>query len=121
MDIAAGIRACVKAIREKQPQARIVLFSLLPREVAHRRGGRDYRRKNPNVDEIMPKQTKINELIRPFADGKDVIFVDLTAKFTDADGLPDVTLFDDGTHPNEAGYRVWADAVLPLYRQILGR
>ena len=58
---------------------------------------------------------------RRAADGKDVILVDLVAKFTDAEGLPDVTLLGDGTHPNAAGYRVWADAVLPLYRWILGR
>ena len=120
-DIAAGIAACVKAIREKQPQAKLLLFTVLPREVAHRRGERDFRRKNPNVDEIMPKQTKVNELIRPLADGKDVILVDLCPKFTDVEGLPDITLLDDGTHPNEDGYRVWADEVLPLYRKILGR
>ena len=119
-DIAAGIAACVKAIRAKQPQAKLLLFTVLPREVAHKRGERDFRRKKPNVDEIMPKQTKVNELIRPLADGKDVILVDLCPKFTDAEGLPDVTLLGDGTHPNEDGYRVWADEVLPLYRKILG-
>ena len=120
-DIAAGIKACVEAVRAKQPQAKLLLFTLLPREVAHKRGDRNYRRTNPNVDEIMPKQTKVNELIRPLADGKDIFLVDLTEKFTDAEGLPDVTLLPDGTHPGPEGYRVWADAVLPLYRQILGR
>ena len=119
-DIAAGIAACVKAIRAKQPQAKLLLFTVLPREVAHKRGERDFRRNRPNVDEIMPKQTRVNELIRPLADGKDVILVDLCPKFTDAEGLPDVTLLGDGTHPNEDGYRVWADEVLPLYRKILG-
>ena len=119
-DIAAGIAACLKAIREKQPQAKVLLFPLLPREVAHKRGEKNFRRDRGNVDEIMPKQTKVNELIRPLADGKDVIFVDLVPKFTDAEGLPDVTLLGDGTHPNADGCRVWADAVLPIYKQILG-
>lgn len=120
-DIAAGIRSCVEVIRAKQPQAKLLLFTILPREVAHKRGERDFRRTTKNVDEIMPKQTRVNELIRPLADGKDVILVDLCPKFTDAEGLPDITLLGDGTHPNAAGYRVWADEVLPLYRQILGR
>ena len=119
-EIAAGVRACLAAVREKQPQAKVLLFTILPREVAHKRGDRDYRRKNPNVDVIMPKQTTVNELIRPLADGRQVILVDLVPKFTDAEGLPDVALFSDGTHPNAEGYRVWADAVLPLYREILG-
>jgi len=120
-DIAAGIKSCVEAIREKQPQAKLILFSILPREVAHQRGERNFRRVNSNVDEIMPKQMKVNAIIRGFGDGKNVIFFDLTAKFTDEDGLPDVRLLGDGTHPNADGYRVWADSVLPLYREILGR
>ena len=120
-DIAAGIKACIEAVREKQPQAKIVLYSILPREVAHQRGERNFRRKSKNVDEIMPKQTKVNEIIRTYADGENVLFFDLTDKFIDAEGLPDVTLLGDGTHPNAAGYRVWADAVLPLYRRLLGR
>lgn len=120
-DIAEGIAACLSTIREKQPQAKVLLFAILPREVAHKRGERNYRRKNSNVDDIMPKQSRINELIRPLADGKNVIFVDLVPKFTDADGLPDIKLLSDGTHPNAEGYRVWADAVLPLYREILCR
>lgn len=118
-EIAAGIGACLNGIREKQPQAKVLLLSLLPREVAHVRGGRDFRRKNPGVDEIMPKLMRVNELIRPLANGKDVIFVDLATVFTDAEGLPDITLLGDGTHPNAAGYQAWADAVLPLYRRIL--
>ena len=120
-DIAAGIRACVAAIRERQPQATILLHALLPREVAHRRGARDFRRKSGKVDEIMPKTRRVNELIRALAAEPNVRFVDLTDSFTDKEGLPDVTLLGDGTHPNADGYRVWADAVLPIYRQVLGR
>ena len=119
-DIAAGIAACVKAIRERQPQAKVILYSILPREVAHQRGTRNFRRKNPNVDEIMPKQTKINELIRPLADGENVFLVDMTAKFTDGEGLPDIALLPDGTHPGPAGYAIWADEVLPLFRKLIG-
>jgi len=119
-DIAAGIGACVTAIREKQPQAKVLLFAILPREVAHKRGDLDLRRTEKNVDEIMPKITRINELIRGLADGEKVIFVDLTARFTDADGLPDVRLLIDGTHPSPAGFEAMADALLPLYRDLLG-
>ena len=120
-DIAAGIGACVKAIREKQPQAKVLLFALLPREVAHDRGNRKLRRENANVDEILPKIGRINELIRGYADGKDVLFVDLTGEFTDAAGQPDIRLLIDGTHPSSVGYAVMADALLPIYRKILGR
>ena len=119
-EIAAGVKLCLEAIRAKQPEAKVLLYAVLPREVAHQRGTRNFRRKNrPNVDEVAPKIRRVNELIRPFADGKDVLFVDLTARFTDAEGLPDIGLLGDGTHPNAAGYRIWADEVLPVYRTIL--
>lgn len=120
-DIAAGIAECLKTIRAKQPQAKVLLMPLLPREVAHKRGERNFRREGRACDELMPKHQKVNELIRPLADGEHVIWCDLTGKFTDKEGLPDITLLGDGTHPNAAGYTVWADAVLPLYKQILGR
>ena len=117
-DIAAGIAACVKAIRGKQPQAKLLLMPILPREVAHKRGERDYTRKNGEM--VLPKQAKVNELIRPLADGKDVIWFDLTAKFLDSEGMPDINLLPDGTHPNAAGYTVWADALLPYLKEICG-
>ena len=114
-DIAAGISECLKTIRAKQPQAKVLLLALLPREVAHKRGDRDYTRRNGEM--LMPKHAAVNERIQKFADGKNVIWVDLTAKFTDAEGLPDVTLFGDGTHPNAAGYTIIADAILPYLKR----
>ena len=120
-DIAEEIAALLAKIREKQPKAKILLYALLPREVAHKRGDHNFRRKNKNVDEIMPKHLKINELIKPLADGQDVIWVDMTARFTDEEGLPDIKLLGDGTHPNAAGCEAWADEVLPLYKKLLGK
>ena len=119
-DIALGIGACVQAIREKQPQAKVLLFALLPREVAHERNGHNYRRDSKVADEVMPKIRRVNELIRSYADGTNVILVDLTERFTDAEGLPDIRLLVDGTHPNAAGYEAMADVLLPIYRKILG-
>jgi beta-glucosidase len=117
-NIAAGIKACVEAIREKQPQAKLLLMPLLPREVANKRGDRDFARKNGKGPIVMPKQKKVNELIRPLADGKNVIWFDLTEKFLDSEGLPDITLLPDGTHPGPEGYTVWADALLPYLKAL---
>ena len=68
----------------------------------------------------MPKIAKINELIRPLADGKDVVWFDLTQKFLDAEGLPSIKLLPDGTHPGPEGYTLWADELLPHLREICG-
>ena len=69
---------------------------------------------------VMPKIAKINALIRPLADGKDVVWFDLAKKFLDAEGLPDVKLLPDGTHPGPAGYTLWADELLPYLKEICG-
>jgi beta-glucosidase len=118
-NIATGIKACVEAIRKKQPQAKLLLMPLLPRELVNKRANRDYARKNGEI--VMPKHAKVNELIRPLADGKDVIWFDLTKQFTDSEGLPDVRLLPDGTHPGPEGYTVWADALLPQLKEICGK
>ena len=117
-DIAAGIKACVEAIRKKQPQAKLLLMPIFPREVAHKRGERDYTRKNGEI--VMPKIAKINALIRPLADGKDVLWFDLTEKLLDAEGLPNIKLLPDGTHPGPDGYTIWADELLPYLKEICG-
>lgn len=120
-DTACGVQACVKAIRRKQPDAKILLLSVLPREVAHERGGTDYRIDRPEGvrDQIMGKIARLNELIRPLADGDHIVWVDLFDKFLDDEGLPRLDLFHDGTHPNAAGYTIIADAILPIYATIL--
>ena len=118
-EIALGIGACVQAIREKQPQAKLILIAPSPREVARVRNGHNYRRSSKLVDEVIPRTRKIRELIEKYADGKDVILVDLAERFTDAEGLPDIRLLTDGTHPTVLGYEAMADVLLPIYREIL--
>ena len=122
-DIAAGVAACVKVIRAKQPQAKLLLIPILPREVARNRNGRNYRRDKWGIDPdlIMPKIGKVNELLRPLADGTHVVWFDLTAEFTDKEGLPNLDLLVDGTHPSPAGYAVWADKLLPYLKAAVGR
>ena len=67
------------------------------------------------------KIAKVNELIRPLADGKSVVWFDVASKFFDAEGQPDITLLPDGTHPGPQGYAVWADALLPYLKETCGK
>ena len=100
-EIAAGIKALLDLIREKQPGAKVVLMALLPRAQLKPRKG---------SEAALPKLPKINELIRPFADGENVIWLDLGDKMR-KDGKPDISILTDGVHPNEAGYEIWAQAL----------
>jgi lysophospholipase L1-like esterase len=41
-------------------------------------------------------------------------WLDLTPGFVDASGLQMAALFTDGLHPNQTGYRIWRDRLLPF-------
>lgn len=103
-EVAEGIRLILEEIRTRQPQARIALMPLLPRGWPKRLGS----------DAPLANIPKINELIAPYADGDRVVWLDLRAKFLGPDGRFNQNLYSDYTHPNPAGYRIWADALLPL-------
>ena len=105
-DTIMGIRAILDVIREKQPNARVILTSIFPRG----RDGNDACRRRNDV---------VNKEIATFADGKRVIWCDFSDKFLDAQGRLSRELFPDLLHPNERGYEIWAGAVLPVIDKVL--
>ncbi len=107
-DIASGIRRILDVIAEKQPQAKVLLVPIFP----FGNGPQHWNRVN---------NEKANQLIKPFADGKRVVWVDFNAKFLDAKG-DNKAWMPDHCHPNAAGYReIWAPAVLPYFKEACGK
>ena len=97
---ACGIAEIVRAIRAKQPQAQILLMPILPR--------------GEPGDLCRAENERVNRLIRPLADGTDVVWFDLRAKFLDADGrIRPGLMLADRLHPGEKGYSLWAEALVP--------
>ncbi len=105
--IAAGIRAVLDDLHARLPGARVVLLGLVPRGLTPD----DFARVNN-------RQT--NALIKDFADGRTVFFVDPSDGFL----LPDGSLADcygkDKVHLNDAGYARLMDAVGPLVARLMG-
>ena len=106
--IAVGIRKILAVIEKKQPQAKVLLLPIFP-----------FGDKPDHPNRV--NNEKANEMIRPFADGKKVVLVDFNAKFLDEKG-DNVKWMPDHCHPNEAGYReIWLPAVLPYFKEIVGK
>jgi lysophospholipase L1-like esterase len=107
-DIAKGIEALLRTIREKAPKATIIVMGILPRNDGVR----------PTA--LIPSIKRINEHIAKFADGKTIRYVNINDKLADPDGklLEGTTV--DRLHLSLKGYQVWADALKPLLTELLG-
>jgi len=102
-DIAAGIAACVRKIRAKQPQATVLLSPIFPSK------------SRPDDPRRLTLET-VNGLIRPLADGRSVVWLDINAKLLEADGTLSPRMMPDFLHPLERGYEIWRAALEPYLR-----
>lgn len=109
---AAGVKACLDEIRLRQPQAKVVLCGYLPRAVGTKDG-------DPSQDGgANDRNRKTMELIRNFADGRRVVFLDFYDRFL-VDGKIPKKLMGDYIHPTEKGYKIWLDEITPIISQVM--
>jgi lysophospholipase L1-like esterase len=105
-DTTRGIKAILDLLRRKAPAATIVLTGITPR--------------NDNM-EVMPLINNINRNIAKFADGKKIRYVNINDKLADKDGkLRERMTVADRLHLDVKGYQVWADALKPIFDELLG-
>ena len=106
-EIAGGIKAILDVCRQKAPNATIVLTAIFPR--------------NDQIA-LMPTINRINERLAGFADGRRVRFLTINDRLAESDGkLVDGVLNErDKLHPTIKGYQIWADALKPILRELLG-
>jgi lysophospholipase L1-like esterase len=107
-DIVKGIKALLDTMRKKAPRATIIVMGILPRN--------DGRRPTAAMASI----SKINEKIAKLADGKTIRYLDINDKLADRDGKLREGMTVDRLHLSLKGYQVWADALKPLLRELLG-
>ncbi len=101
VDTILGIRKILEVIKEKQPEAKIILTAIFPRGATV---NDPCRKRNEIVNKELPK----------FCDGTRVVWCDFNEKFLDARGNLSRELFSDLLHPDERGYEIWASEVIPL-------
>lgn len=96
-EIADGIGAVLVELLKSFPKARILLMGLFPRGAAD----------DPLREEIV----QINQRIAQYADDKSVYYLDIGARFLDADGNIPPEVMADRLHLAPGGYEIWAQAV----------
>ena len=104
-DIAAGVWAICRTIRERSPSTRLLLLAVFPRG----------ERPNPSRDRV----AEINERLAAF-DGRDgITYLDIGATFLGQDGSIDRDVMGDFLHPTAKGYAMWAAAMKPTLDRLL--
>lgn len=105
-DIAAGIKAIVAELRERLPEAKILLLGVFPRG------------EKPN--EARAKLKKVNEQISKLDDGDKVHYLDIGSSFLEDDDTISKKIMPDFVHLTPEGYERWAAAIEPSLKKMLG-
>jgi lysophospholipase L1-like esterase len=107
-EIAMGIAVIVSKFRTTFPDAKVLLLGVFPRGAEPN---------NPYREPIR----RINELIASLDDGEHVQFMDIGSRFLGPDGSISTEVMADGLHPTALGYEIWAEAVMPTFREMMRR
>ena len=106
-DVARGLQAIVQIMQAKAPAATIIVTGIFPR--------------NDSMAAMLVID-KVNANLAQVADGKQLRFLNVNSKLAGPGGV----LFDgmmnaaDKLHPTLKGYQVWADALKPIFTELLG-
>jgi lysophospholipase L1-like esterase len=106
-NVTKGLQAVVRVMQSKAPNAIIILMGIFPR--------------NDNLA-VMPEIERINANLTGMADGRKIRYLSINDRLADHDGkLHDGMMNDrDKLHPLLNGYQVWADALKPIFTELLG-
>jgi lysophospholipase L1-like esterase len=105
-EVTSGVKAILDVCRQKAPNTTIVLMGITPR--------------NDNMA-VMPIIKQINNNIARFADGKKIKYLNINDRLADKDDKLFEGIADrDGLHLDVKGYQVWADALKPIFSELLG-
>ena len=106
-NVTKGLAAVLDVMRAKAPEAVIVLMGIFPR--------------NDNIA-VMPEIDQINGNLAKMADGRRVRYLNINDKLADGSGklYEGMMHANDKLHPTAKGYQIWADALKPIFRELLG-
>jgi beta-glucosidase len=105
-DILEGVTAIVNQIRQRQPGTRILLLAIFPR-------GHTFSTQRGKI-------LQVNEALAKLDDGKNIFYFDIGPQLIESDGSISKSMMADYLHPGQAGYEIWAAAIEPKLKEILG-
>ncbi len=98
--IAAKYQDLIDLIKEKQPNAKIILQAVL--SVTEKYAGSKDHFKPSNIE-------KLNKKLKALSDGSTIFYIDANPYFTDPNGYLYTNITGDGCHFTGKYYKVWAE------------
>lgn len=105
VEIAAGIEAIVRELREELPKTKVLILAIFPR--------------GEKLDAQREKNAAASTLASSLADGQSVYYLDIGPKFLKDDGTLPREIMPDLLHLSPAGYEIWADAIINKVREMI--
>ena len=108
-EVLDGMKLVIGEIRARQPQAKLILMAIFPRD--------------RTADGLYRKPIKeINAELAKYDDGKNIFFIDIGDKFLAPDGSIPMDVMPDqpALHPNEKGYEIWASGIIGKVKEVMG-
>jgi lysophospholipase L1-like esterase len=108
--IVRGLKAILDVMRTKAPNATIIVTGIFPRN------------DNPTARIVIDLvNASLAAVIQDMSDGKLLRYLNINLKLADPSGkLYDGMMNADKLHPALKGYQVWADALKPIFTELLG-
>jgi len=103
-----GIEMILDELNDRLPGAKILLLAIFPRGEF-------------SGDELRKRNGEINGRIEKLADREEVYYLDLNHVFLQENGELPEEVMPDFLHPNEEGYRLWADAMESMIENLLSK
>jgi lysophospholipase L1-like esterase len=106
-DILEGVTAIVNEIRKRQPDTKVLLLGIFPR--------------SRTFSDQRGRLLEINQVLAKLDDGKNIFYLDFGSQYVENDGSISKDIMPDALHPNEAGYKIWAAAMAPKLKELIGK
>jgi lysophospholipase L1-like esterase len=105
-EILAGVQAIIQQLRARLPETKVLVVGIFPRAktFSTQRG----------------KLLQINQALAKVADGNMIHYVDFGSQLIEADGSISREIMPDALHLSEKGYTIWAQAIEPKLKELLG-
>ena len=105
-EILAGVQAIIQQLRARLPETKVLVVGIFPRAktFSTQRG----------------KILQINQALAKVADGNMIHYIDFGSQLIEADGSISKDIMPDALHLSEKGYTIWAQAMEPKLKELLG-